>query len=356
MSTRTNNENTPADMLAELARRVDGGIEVLLVWHRGDGLLKVVIDDLRTGDAFELIARDGKQGLDAFHHPFAYAAPAVSPITARPGAGMSRYARARGAGFLSELGPNEAPVTMTLGSTMGFLRKNGPREEELAALADGSLAPERRAALEVRVAASPELAERLAEQERRSRSRGALRRRSRRRRRCERASTHNDVRAAAAPRRLVLSAPPRLAGGRRHRLAVFGSGTSAERFQPPSGRPTCARCQGRGDAHQDVLGLADRARRHRASPPRQRALLRGVAAKPAGVLVPIGTFNEGRKVTLWAGVSPTDFSTLTVTREQADGDQASSGEKVLVGRSTPAADEVQAEPPSIRRTTCWRAR
>ncbi len=51
----------------------------------------------------------------------------------------------------------------------------------------------------------------------------------------------------------------------------------------------------------------------------------------AGVLVPIGTFNEGQNVTLWAGVSPKDFATLTVTREQADGDQASSGEKVLVG-------------------------
>src|SRR6188474_1429315 len=37
---------------------------------------------------------------------------------------------------------------------------------ELAALADGSLAPERRAALEARVAASSELADRLAEQER----------------------------------------------------------------------------------------------------------------------------------------------------------------------------------------------
>ena len=50
-----------------------------------------------------------------------------------------------------------------------------------------------------------------------------------------------------------------------------------------------------------------------------------------GVLVPVGTFNEGRDVTLWAGVSPKDFTTLTVTRERADGDQDSSGEKVLVG-------------------------
>jgi len=51
----------------------------------------------------------------------------------------------------------------------------------------------------------------------------------------------------------------------------------------------------------------------------------------AGVLVPVGTFNDGRKVTLWAGVAPKDFSTLTVTRERADGDQSSSGEKVLTG-------------------------
>jgi hypothetical protein len=47
--------------------------------------------------------------------------------------------------------------------------------------------------------------------------------------------------------------------------------------------------------------------------------------------VPLGTFNEGRNVTLWAGVSPKDFTTLTVTRERADGEQGSSGEKVLVG-------------------------
>jgi len=50
-----------------------------------------------------------------------------------------------------------------------------------------------------------------------------------------------------------------------------------------------------------------------------------------GVLVPIGTFNEGADVVLWAGVSPVDFSTLTITEESADGDQASSGNRVLVG-------------------------
>ena len=49
------------------------------------------------------------------------------------------------------------------------------------------------------------------------------------------------------------------------------------------------------------------------------------------VLVPIGTFNEPREVVLWAGVSPRRFPTLTVTEEEADGDQASSGRRVLVG-------------------------
>jgi Anti-sigma-K factor rskA len=51
----------------------------------------------------------------------------------------------------------------------------------------------------------------------------------------------------------------------------------------------------------------------------------------AGVLVPVGTFNEARHVTLWAGVAPTKFPNLTVTRQQADGNPVSSGERVLTG-------------------------
>jgi hypothetical protein len=52
----------------------------------------------------------------------------------------------------------------------------------------------------------------------------------------------------------------------------------------------------------------------------------------AGELVPIGTFNQPDDVVLWAGVSPTEYTTLTVTEERADGNPASSGRKVLVGR------------------------
>jgi hypothetical protein len=53
----------------------------------------------------------------------------------------------------------------------------------------------------------------------------------------------------------------------------------------------------------------------------------------AGTLVPIGTFSssDGR-ITLWSGVSPKDFPTLTVTIEATDNNQASSGRRVLVGQ------------------------
>lgn len=50
-----------------------------------------------------------------------------------------------------------------------------------------------------------------------------------------------------------------------------------------------------------------------------------------GVLVPIGTFNEGTDVVLWSGVSPDAFPTMTITREEADGNQDSSGQRILVG-------------------------
>ena len=207
---------------------------------------------------------------------------------------------------------------------------------ELAALADGSLSPERRAALEARVAQSSELAELLAEQERAvsfARSAAAeveapetLRARIPTRERA--------LRRVVGRRRLVLisaaTATAALAVG--IGLAVFNTGTTATRFQAALG-PTELAPEATGEAtltktssgwriELDATGLPrlDRGRFY-------EAWLRNAA----GVLVPIGTFNEGRNVTLWAGVSPKDFITFTVTREQTDGDQASSGEKVLVG-------------------------
>lgn len=57
----------------ELAARESDGIHVLLLWHPRSDEVTVSVDDTRTGQYFELpVQRD--RALDAFHHPFAYAA------------------------------------------------------------------------------------------------------------------------------------------------------------------------------------------------------------------------------------------------------------------------------------------
>ena len=57
----------------------------------------------------------------------------------------------------------------------------------------------------------------------------------------------------------------------------------------------------------------------------------------AGVGVPIGTFSSSDDhVTLWSGVSPEVFPTMTVTIEATDNNPSSSGRVVLVGRVKPA--------------------
>ncbi len=205
---------------------------------------------------------------------------------------------------------------------------------ELAALADGSLAPERRAALEARVAASPELADRLAEQQRAvAFARDAAEEVDAPAGLRARIEAQRRVRREWAPRRLVLVGAPvaalvAIAIG----LSVLSSGGSAQRFRAALG-PTELVPDATGDATLTKTSSGWRIELDAKGLPRlegerfYEAWLRNAA----GVLVPIGTFNEGRKVTLWAGVSPKTFTTLTVTREQADGDQTSSGEKVLVG-------------------------
>src|SRR5262245_33114867 len=119
----------------------------------------------------------------------------------------------------------------------------GDRElAELAALADGSLEPERRAAVEARIAASPELADRLAEQERAvafARNAAAeveapagLRRRI---------EVQRAGRRAGAPGRLVLigaatAAVVAVAVG----VSLLSSRTSAERFHAALGATSLA--------------------------------------------------------------------------------------------------------------------
>ncbi len=59
--------------MRELAHRESDGIEVSLLWSRADNRLTIAVADGRTGDAFELTAHP-ENALDAFYHPFAYAA------------------------------------------------------------------------------------------------------------------------------------------------------------------------------------------------------------------------------------------------------------------------------------------
>jgi anti-sigma factor RsiW len=217
-----------------------------------------------------------------------------------------------------------------------------PRDEErgdqelaeLAALADGSLAPERRIALEARVAESAELADRLAEQQRAVAlaqaaatevdAPPALRARIDAKRGARRAHGTRRIVAVGAVATVAVAA---VVG-----LSVFRSGSSSLRFKAAlaatalapgaKGQATLTKTSSGWRVELDASGLPrlDGGRYY-------EAWLRN----RAGVLVPVGTFNEGYRVTLWAGVPPTAFTTLTVTREQADGNQGSSGEKVLVG-------------------------
>ena len=64
---------TTTQQVKELAHRAGDGIDVSLLWSPVDNRLAVVVDDVRTGDSFELAAHP-ENALDAFYHPFAYAA------------------------------------------------------------------------------------------------------------------------------------------------------------------------------------------------------------------------------------------------------------------------------------------
>ena len=221
------------------------------------------------------------------------------------------------------------------------LRRSGGEEAdvrglaELTALADGSVAPEDREALEARIAASPLLADRLAEQERAV----ALLRGAREdaeapaglRARLDAQRSARDVRT---PRRLALGGVA-VAAATAVAVAVVvlgSSGSQGTRFHAALG-PTGLVPGAHGEATLTRTSSGWRIDLDATGLPRlagdrfYEAWLRG----SDGGLVPLGTFNEGRNVTLWAGVSPASYRVLTVTRERADANQASSGQKVLAG-------------------------
>jgi hypothetical protein len=60
-------------VVRELAARECDGLTVLLLWHPRADAVTVSVDDARAGRRFEL-AVERQRALDAFYHPFAYAA------------------------------------------------------------------------------------------------------------------------------------------------------------------------------------------------------------------------------------------------------------------------------------------
>jgi anti-sigma-K factor RskA len=209
-----------------------------------------------------------------------------------------------------------------------------PEPVELAALADGSLAPERRTELEADVASSAELGARLAEQRRalslvrdaadEVEAPAGLRARIEAQR-SQRRSPRTFVLAGSAATVAALAVAVVL-------TTTLTGPSYDERFHTAlAGTTLAAGAQGNATLTKTTSGW--RIELHATGLPRLDGgrFYEAWLKNDAGTLVPIGTFNEGENVTLWAGVSPKTFATLTVTRELADGNQASSGQKVLVG-------------------------
>jgi anti-sigma factor RsiW len=208
---------------------------------------------------------------------------------------------------------------------------------ELAALADGSLPEQRRLQIEARVAVSAELSDRLAEQQQAlalTRSAvAAVEAPEGLRRRIDAA---RQPRATNSPRRLAIAgAAAAVAAAAAIAAVALSSGGSAAGFRAALAATSLAPGV-RGEATLTRRPSGWQVELHAPGLPRlaNGAFYEAWLRNNAGVLVPIGTFNDGRDVMLWAGVAPTQFMTLTVTRERADGDQTSSGEKVLVGTVT----------------------
>jgi hypothetical protein len=57
----------------ELAQRTSGTDEILLLWHPENDRVEISIRDLATGAGFQVEVTPGC-AIDAFYHPYAYAA------------------------------------------------------------------------------------------------------------------------------------------------------------------------------------------------------------------------------------------------------------------------------------------
>jgi hypothetical protein len=128
---------------------------------------------------------------------------------------------------------------------------------------------------------------------------------------------------------LVAVAAVVVASGRPARSLHYAASLASTQLAPgASGHASFTRTPGgwRVDLHAAGLGRRDNG-----------AYYEAWLKNKSGSIVPVGTFNQAdgqQVIVLWAGVAPTQFRTLTVTRERADGNLASSGEVVLHGTVT----------------------
>jgi hypothetical protein len=62
----------------ELAHRTGDGIEVSLLWTKSTNRIAIAVADSHSGEELEFEV-DGSRALDAFNHPYAYAATVRVP-------------------------------------------------------------------------------------------------------------------------------------------------------------------------------------------------------------------------------------------------------------------------------------
>ncbi len=75
---------TAHDVTRELDFRTADGVEVTLLWRPRDDRVSVTVRDTKTGDFFELAVADSRNALDAFRHPYAFAAQHGVSYAVRP--------------------------------------------------------------------------------------------------------------------------------------------------------------------------------------------------------------------------------------------------------------------------------
>jgi|RhiMetdeSRZDD1v2_1073273.scaffolds.fasta_scaffold3044575_2 hypothetical protein len=71
---QTKTTTTGEPWCTELAARESNGVAVVLYWSRPTNLLVVTVADAQTGERLSFVLQDGESPLDAFYHPYAYAA------------------------------------------------------------------------------------------------------------------------------------------------------------------------------------------------------------------------------------------------------------------------------------------